>query len=310
MKFLSEYKTSLGCSDADEVFIYFQKSLNDSITDWNYFVNWAKVTNNYRGIEVQLNTLNYLVGKQQPKLDLEFLLRRDPSIAQVIPILLACRDDNFKILVEIASGNLDYENFSFRLGPQGLTDEEIKSICRFAENSGLLALFTNKTITSIPNYVLGVEVGLDSNGRKNRGGQSMENIVSSLLQEICKQNGFPAPMLQATSEKIKKEWNIHVTVDKSSRKFDFAINTGKKLFLIETNYYGNSGSKLKATAGEYKDLFNTLKKGGHSFMWITDGGGWKSTLRPLEEAFKEIDFVFNLNLLGCIPLFNEALISG
>ena len=83
-------------------------------------------------------------------------------------------------------------------------------------------------------------------------------------------------------------------VDKSSRRYDFAVHNGQSLYLIETNFYGGGGSKLKATAGEYKALQDYLRKSGHTFIWITDGLGWKTTIRPLEEAFNHIDFVLNL----------------
>ena len=144
--------------------------------------------------------------------------------------------------------------------------------------------------------MLGIEVGLDTNGRKNRGGTTMETIVESLITTICEENNFVF-MPQATSDKIKKQWNIDVEVDKSSRCFDFAVNNQNHLYLIETNFYGGGGSKLKATAGEYKGLFDFISSQGHQFIWITDGLGWKSTLHPLEETFKHIDYTLNLKMV-------------
>ena len=88
-----------------------------------------------------------------------------------------------------------------------------------------------------------------------------------------------------------------VTVDKTARRFDFAINTGKQLYLIETNYYGGGGSKLKATAGEYKTLYDIATKDGHTFIWVTDGKGWLTANRPLEETFYHNEYILNLNML-------------
>jgi len=115
-------------------------------------------------------------------------------------------------------------------------------------------------------------------------------------------------MPQATSPKIILEWGIHVEVDKSTRRFDFAIKNGNTLYLIETNFYGGGGSKLKATAGEYRALFDFISSQGHKFIWITDGLGWKSTLRPLEETFNYIDYILNLKMVST-GLLSEIIIQ-
>jgi type II restriction enzyme len=296
MKFSSVFKQLLGCSNESDVFQYFKGSLTDSITVWEYFVDWKKVVKNFREVEVHLNSLNYLIGKDN--LDREFreLLREYPKVARVIPILLACRTANFQILTDYTEGNLNYESFNFSHNKK-LNDKDVEALITFAENTGLLELFRNRTIKSIPDYVLGVEVGLDSNGRKNRGGTTMENIVKNVLQPICQKYDFLL-MSQATSPKIKRDWGVTVQVDKSTRLFDFAVRNEDTLYLIETNFYGGGGSKLKATAGEYKGLFDFISSQGHKFIWITDGLGWKSALRPLEETFNHIDYTFNLKMVA------------
>lgn len=97
-------------------------------------------------------------------------------------------------------------------------------------------------------------------------------------------------------EKIKNELGYDVPVDKSSRRYDFVIDNGKELFIVETNFYGGGGSKLKSTAGEYRNLFGVLK-GQYKFFWITDGMGWKTTTKPLRETFDHNDYLFNLTML-------------
>lgn len=295
MKSLPVYRNLLNCSTASQVFKYFSTSLNDSITYWDYFVNWEKVLGNVQDFEIDLNTLNYLVGKENIEEEFKSLLSRQPSIARLIPILLACRETDFKILTDFAGGNLQYENFSFDLSSP-LTKQDVDKFCRFMSKTKLLDLFRSRRLKSVPDYVLGVEVGLDSNGRKNRGGTSMENIVESLLTPICNTHNLSL-MKQATSEKVREQWGIDLQVDKSSRRFDFAVKRKNTLILIETNYYSGGGSKLKATAGEYKSLYNFLVAQGHLFIWITDGLGWQSTLRPLEETFNHIDYTLNLKMV-------------
>ncbi|MBI5189138.1 MAG: type II restriction endonuclease [Nitrospirae bacterium] len=296
MKLLKDYSSNIGCNSAETAFEYFVKTINRSITYWDYFVNWEKVFGNIQAIEMDLNTLNYLVGKDNIEEEFKVLLKRHGTIARLIPILLASRENNFTILDSYIGGNFVYEDFYFENKEQ-LSDIEIDKACRFAKNAGILEIFQAKKVKSIPDYVLGVEVGLDSNGRKNRGGSTMERIVEELLKPICERNGI-SYMVQADAARIRAEWGLNLRVDKSSRRFDFALRKSSKLCLIETNYYGGGGSKLKATAGEYKSLYDFLSEDGHAFVWITDGKGWATTLRPLEETFRHINYTLNLDMLS------------
>ena len=295
MIYSSIFKDKIGCKNKKEVFSYLINNLNDSIRYWDYFVNWKKVIGNTSELEVELNILNYLIGKEKIEREFKYLLQKHPRILRLVPILLACRERKFKILTDLSDGELRYEDFSFE-DRESLTDEEISKAVRFARESGLLKIFRDKTIKSIVDYTIGVEVGLDSNGRKNRGGTSMENIIESYIRAICNSHGFTY-IKQATSKKVSATFRLKLSVDKSSRRFDFAIYNGQKLYLIETNYYGGGGSKLKATAGEYRALYDFVSKDGHKFIWITDGLGWQSTSKPLEETFNHIEYLLNLTML-------------
>lgn len=306
MKFLPIYQTKYSLLDSDQVFKYLTDNLTNSIIYWDYFVNWNKVRNNIQGLEIDLNTLNYLVGKDRIEDEFKILLAQYPSVARLIPLLLAYREKNLNILTSFIGGQLEYENFSFEFKGQ-LTPSEINKICRFAKETGLLEIFQKKIVSSIPDYVTGIEVGLDSHGRKNRGGTAMERIVESFLKIVCEKYGF-AYLPQATSEKIYTLWGINLQVDKSDRRFDFAVKQSDKIFLIETNYFGGGGSKLKATAGEYKSLFDFVTSYGYGFVWITDGLGWKKTLLPLEEAFVKLDYILNLKMVTD-GILNEILLN-
>jgi len=295
MKLLKEFESLIGCNSVEATFKYFTNTINKSNTYWDYFVNWEKVFGNIKEIEIDLNTMNYLVGKENIEEAFKELLKRQGSLVRLIPILLAFRGNNVTILTSYAGGDFKYEDFKFE-NKRVLTDAEIDKAYRFANKTGLLPIFQNKKVKSVIDYVIGVEVGLDSNGRKNRGGKIMERIVEELLKPICTLNGL-VYITQATATRIRSEWGINIRVDKSTRRFDFAVKKSNKLCFIETNYYGGGGSKLKATAGEYKSLYNYLSPDGHTFVWITDGAGWNSTLRPLEETFRHIDYTLNLNML-------------
>lgn len=291
MKTLDIYK-KLGLSSNKDVFNHLISTLKKSNTTWDYFVNWAKVFGGIKSIEVDLNILNYLIGKDNFDDEMIFLLGKHPSIVKVIPILLACRENSFEILTDFTKGKLEFESFAF-YDKGALSSSDVSKIISFMKSSGLAELFTGKKIKNVIDYVTGIEVGLDSNGRKNRGGTTMESIIEVFLNGLCEKNKYRC-IKEATAKKIQDIFGVDVPVDKSSRRYDFVIHNGQGLYLIETNFYGGGGSKLKATAGEYKALQDYLRESGHPFIWITDGLGWKSTIRPLEEAFNHIDFVLNL----------------
>lgn len=294
MKYSNIFKDKLDCANADEVFDYLLNTLKISITKWDYFVNWSKALSNLRDVEICLNTLNYLVGKNDIEKEAEYLITEHPKILKVIPGLLACRDKKFNILDDYVSGEFKYDNYDF--SNKKPSKEQIKAAVKFLKNSGFLEQISSKNIKSISDYFFGVEVGLDSNGRKNRGGTAMEDIVEFFVAKICKENGLEY-MTQATAPKIKAKWNKSITVEKSSKQIDFAINTPNKLFLIETNFYGGVGSKLKSTAGEYTDIFKQWANDGHQFIWITDGMGWTKSSRPLRDTFDKTDYILNLEMI-------------
>jgi type II restriction enzyme len=269
------------------------RTLKDTITTWDYFVKWAKVFDNVREIEIDLNTLNYLVGKDDIEREFERLLERQPSLARLVPILVACRECKVAILTAFDKDAFKYETYDF--GKYATMDK--RRVITFAKRAGFLDLLRNKKIKSIVDYVLGVEVGLDSNGRKNRGGEAMETIVEFFIKDLCSRYGLQY-VKQASARSVAQEWGLTLKVDKSSRKVDFAINKAGRLFLIETNFYSGGGSKLKSTAGEYRAMFDFWKADGREFVWITDGAGWLKARHPLRETFDHIDYVLNLEMVA------------
>lgn len=296
MRFENFYNELIGCRNIDDVFKYFINTTIDSITYWDYFVNWDRVFNNISNIEVDLNTLNYLIGKKEIEKEFKLLITKYPSIIDTIPILLATREKNFNVLISYI--NFKIENKSFKFNSNVLNESIIEDICFFAKNTGILKLLENKKIKSIPDYVLGIEVGLDSNGRKNRHGKTMQEIVESYLKTICIKHNYSF-INQANSNKILLRTGKELQLSLKSRVFDFAVWKDKnKLVLIETNYYGGGGTKLKATAGEYISLQKQISLDPNIiFIWITDGLGWHSTITPLRQAFNEIDYTINIRMI-------------
>ena len=261
-----------------------------SIKSWNYFVNWSKVFTNVKHIEIQLNTLNYLLGKTNLRQEFSVLFAKDPTIIQTIPILLAVRENTVEIYDQ-AMHNSEFYDFTI---PNKTADEYFD----FIKQTGLVNLFRKDGVKNLVDYVIGVEVGLDSNGRKNRAGTMMENIVELFIKDFCQRHQL-SYIAQARPAKIKELWSYNVQINKSERSFDFAIYnpTTKQLKLIETNFYNGGGSKLKSVCGEFRSLHHELKIQGINLVWITDGLGWHTAIKPLQEAFDEMDFVFNLSML-------------
>ena len=296
MKNLAFYSDVLKCKNDDEVFDSFVSNLKPSNMLWSYFVNWEKVLKNTKQIELALNNLNYLIGKDDFDKEFKFLLKENPNLAKVIPALVVRDGSNaqkFKILVDYKNKKLVYEDYDFT--KTNLSDDDIGKYLIFVKETGLKDLIVNKKIKNLVDYMIGVEAGLDSNGRKNRGGHAMEDIVEAFIVDLCNKKKFKY-LKEANAEKIKRELGYDVPVDKSSRRYDFVIDNGKELIIFETNFYGGGGSKLKSTAGEYRDLYNVLS-GKYKFVWITDGIGWKTTTKPLRETFNHNDHVFNLTML-------------
>lgn len=282
----------LSLPNDDALFEYIKHSFRDKITTWDYFVNWNKVFVNIQPIEKELHLLNYLIGKDNIEKETALLIKQYPSVIKAFPFLIASRDKSFEVLIEVKEFFSKRYDFSIKTP----TDEQINDLASFVTQSGLAAIIQNKQVKNLVDYVIGVEVGLDSNGRKNRGGTMMESIVEVFINEYCYQNNSEY-LAQATAAKIKAQWGIQIEVDKSSRIIDFAINKNGRLYLIEVNFYSGGGSKLKSTATEYCEMYNRYCRQDIVFIWVTDGAGWRSTLKPLREYFDKSDYLVNLEML-------------
>ena len=282
----------LDLPDNDALFDYTKQTFRGKITTWDYFVNWKKVFENISPIEKELNLLNYLIGKDDIKKETTKLIKQYPSVIKAFPYLIACRDKSFEVLVDVKQFLSKRFDFSIKQPKEN----EIEELVEFILKSGLAEILKNKNVKNLVDYTIGVEVGLDSNGRKNRGGTMMEGIVEVFVDEYCQLNEAEY-IIQATAAKIKAKWNILIEMDKSSRIIDFAIYKNSKLYLIEVNFYSGGGSKLKSTATEYCEMYERYHKQNIEFIWVTDGAGWQSTLKPLREYFDKADYLVNLEML-------------
>jgi len=287
-----------GIENVDVAFDDFVATLRPSLRLWDYFVNWDKVFRNTRDLEIHLNLWNYLLGKQEFDREFLTLLDEHPQIVKALPSLVV-RDgagsSKFAVVQNLRELNAPEAMFDFSRPAD--TPELREAALLFVKESGLNRLFGLDGVKNLADYVLGVEAGVDSNARKNRSGTTMETVVSEYLKAFAETRGLEF-IGQATPQAIRQKWGFEIPVDKSSRRFDFAISNGHKLVLMEVNFYGGGGSKLKATAGEYVGLGELLAIQNVEFVWVTDGRGWLSTLLPMRAAYEKLDYVWNLSWLG------------
>ena len=290
-------------SSPEERLKQFLNSLSLTNRTPAYYVNWKKVSRETKKYELELNTLNYLIGKDDIYNVALALFQKQPDLLKTVPSLIASRDKVLDILTIDTEDNMSFERLDFKK----IDISKLNEYVDFIEQAGLLEFLQNHANRSLVDYVYGVETGLDSNGRKNRSGETMEGILERSVIKVCEQYDLEFKA-QATSSFMKENWNIEVPVDKSQRRFDAAVYSKKKhkVWLIETNYYGGGGSKLKAVAGEFTELsqFVVTSPDDVEFVWVTDGLGWKTAHLPLAEAFAHIPNVFNLNMLKQGYLFD------
>ena len=262
------------------------KTFRNSICDYGYYVDFNKVYGNVETIKVELNILNSLIGSKNIEADFEKLLSDYPQVLKCIPVLLAVRGR------EIYTIDGDGE-YLFNFKKMNYSVEEYKM---FMRKTGLFSLISEHVINNLVDYVTGVEVGLDSNGRKNRGGHLMENLVEDYLQKAGLLKGVDYFKEMYISD-IEKKWSIDLSnisnQGKAEKRFDFVVKKGATIYGIETNFYSSGGSKLNETARSYKTIALEAKEiQGFAFVWFTDGQGWQSARHNLEETFDVMDNIY------------------
>lgn len=261
----------------------------NSIADYDYYIDFEKVHRNVDNIKVELNILNSLIGSKNVEADFETLLGKYPEVLECIPLLLAVRAN--EIYAIDGDGEFTY---GFKKANQSVEQYKV-----FMRKTGLFDLITNHIINNLVDYATGVETGLDSNGRKNRGGHLMENLVESFIQKagfVKDENYFKEMYIHQITEK----WGIDLSAisnqGKMEKRFDYVIKTPNMIYGIETNFYGSGGSKLNETARSYKTLaLETDTIDGFTFVWFTDGKGWASARHNLEETFDVMEHIYNIN---------------
>jgi type II restriction enzyme len=234
--------------------------------------------------------MNSLIGSKNIEKDFEELVNRYPEVLKCIPTLLAVRQ--YEIIVLDDDGN----KFEYNFKKMNYDVEQYKV---FMRETGLFDLIQNHLVNNLYDYVLGVESGLNSNARKNRGGHLMEDVVERFIQKAgFKKNEtyFKEMYLQDIENKWKLDMSFISNKNQATKRFDYVVKTDKCIYGIETNFYASGGSKLNETARSYKMIAEEAEKVvGFEFVWLTDGMGWISAKNNLRETFDRMDNIYNIN---------------
>lgn len=272
-------------------FNLFMSQLYETNATLDFYCDFEKIQQNVEEIAISLNTLNYLIGKDDMRAAVKLIWERDPKAFQVLDILIATRrkDDKMYLLPNKTARPIK-ELYS-----------SVEGIIEFLNGTGLTKVFQKREIKNLVDYVFGVETGLDSNARKNRSGHVMENWV----HDIFVKNGIPCK----AEVQCKNLPDVKAVLGKDIKRFDFVVKTKKQSYLIEVNFYSKGGgSKPSEVARAYSELspkINGIK--GYKFVWITDGKGWDG-VGAFKEAYEEIPYVYNLtNIQDFIDLLRSEL---
>lgn len=260
-----------------------------SISSYNYYIDFEKVVRNIESIKVELNILDSLIGSKSIEEDFEKIIEKYPETLSCIPLLLAVRGNEIYAQDDEGAFLYNFNNMNYNA-------EQYKI---FMRKTGLFDMIANHIVNNLVDYALGVETGLDSNGRKNRGGHQMENLVEGFIKKAGFVKG-ETYFKEMYIHQITEKWDIDLSAisnqGKTEKRFDFVVKTPDMIYGIETNFYSGGGSKLNETARSYKTLaLETDTIDGFTFVWFTDGKGWTSARHNLEETFDVMEHIYSID---------------
>lgn len=299
----SVYFKYLNENQPDRIVDLFHETIIDTNRNHKFFVNWDKVKKNVSKYQIEFNILNTLIGNKNFDIALRNLLNKYPEIIQCFPILIAVRDLRLKVINDFLSPDSHIVEYNFR--PRNLSPKEIDKFIGFFEKTGLKDFFLNLSSRSIQDYVTGIEVGLDTNARKNRSGTAMESLLNPIINQISEKLRFKAVLYQKSFGSLEDRFGVSVSPHLRNRKADFIIlKNNYKIINIEANFYSGTGSKPQEIVDSYINRQRELEENRIKFIWITDGFGWKGQKNQIRKGFELIDYVLNIFFV------REGLLEG
>lgn len=265
----------------------FLKTLEKTNIELNDLIDIDKIIEIIDEMQIKLNTLNYIISSNQMELNrkIEKLFASQPEVFSILPYLVAISKDKIK-----------KNDFVFKLNNEIYKLNEFlnssKSIITFLELTGLNKLILEGKIKNFVDFLTGIEVGLDTNARKNRIGTKNEKEIDQIITKAFSKYQYITIDRQLILEEFK---NTNLLKNK---KIDFIITNqlNNKKVIIETSYYNSSGSKIIETAKSFENLNKIIKDiENYYFLWIADGGGINSNVSFITKNSEQFSFVKNKN---------------
>ena len=100
----------------------------------DFFCDFDKISANVAEVEMSLNTLNYLIGKEDLAKGVAEIWQRDPKVFEVLGILIAVRDEGRKPVVD-SQGNVVLLKSYF---------ESETKVVEFLQGTGLADIFESR----------------------------------------------------------------------------------------------------------------------------------------------------------------------
>lgn len=289
----------------DELSEIFVNNLLETNRGFDFYVNW-KNADAYKDFEIELNAMNVLIRAKNIKEKFYELARKLPTFIGTFPLLFALSKNerneiwngkNPLAVVGDEIGNDENLKYTFEIKKlkKGLAENEIEQYYYFFERIGLKHLCENLLEKSLIDYVVGVLVGLDSNGRKNRGGTAFEDACEPVIRKICQK--YNVQVISQKQFKYLREYGFEVSEDVENRKADFILVKDNKALNIEVDYFFRGGSKPEEIIDSYINRQNDLNKINMGFVLLTDGLCWDNKSKnQLQKGFRNLNYLMNFYL--------------
>ncbi|HDE7948561.1 TPA: Dam family site-specific DNA-(adenine-N6)-methyltransferase [Staphylococcus aureus] len=252
----------------------FYKQLKPTSFVLKEYVKWEKLQENVREYELQLNDLNVLMASDEFEFKEKFerLYSQRAESFDILPLFISSRNKQ----IEYWSSDGEAKKYGF---------DKKETVFDFLVESGLREnLFMNNRYKNVLDYILGLEVGLSSNDKKNYTGTWMMNQIANLLKE--------------NDITFRKEVPYKEIIDANRIKdktFDFVFNKDDVTYCLEVNFFNTSGSKINSEAERFIELNKELQNYEDiEFIWVTDGIGLKKNQTSINKAMKSIGNLYNL----------------
>lgn len=303
----------------EELASIFEANLLDTNRGYNYYINWSNI-GGFQKYEVEIQAIDVLIGKDDEEFFCAFkqLFIKLPTVIEIFPYLFAlAKEESSKVrknhLLKVVGSDLDSDDFqSYSFNAKKLsspiTDETVLKYYGFFEQMGLKKLFQELIEKSTHDYIVGVLVGSDSNGRKNRGGKAFELACQPIIENLCDEHEIKL-LVQQTFKELKN-FGFEINDDIANRKADFILLDEKahKCMNIEVNFFNGGGSKPEEIIDSYINRQSDLEINGIGFALLTDGDCWRGTTNQLLKGIRHLKYLMNFKLAKA-GMLEEILIK-